>query len=125
MRGTFYLDDVRLVAERPVAGPTAVGETGAQAMPTNAVLEANYPNPFNAQTTLRYRLNADGPVQLDVYSLSGQKVRTLVDQKQSAGVYSVAWNGQDDDGRSVASGVYLACLKSAEAMLVQKMLLLK
>ena len=67
----------------------------------------------------------DGPVQLDVYSLSGQKVRTLVDQTQSAGVYSVAWNGQDDNGRSVASGVYLACLKSAEAMLVQKMLLLK
>ena len=108
----------------PVAGPTAVGETGAQA--TNGrCIEANYPNPFNAQTTLRYRLNADGPVQLDVYSLSGQKVRTLVDQTQSAGVYSVAWNGQDDDGRSVASGVYLACLKSAEAMLVQKILLLK
>ena len=64
-------------------------------------------------------------MQLDVYSLSGQIVRTLVDQTQSAGVYSVAWNGQDDDGRSVASGVYLACLKSAEAMLVQKMLLLK
>ena len=125
LRGTFYLDDVRLVAERPVTEPTAVGETGEQATPTDAVLEANYPNPFNAQTTLRYRLNADGPVQLDVYSLSGQIVRTLVDQTQSAGVYSVAWNGQDDDGRSVASGVYLACLKSAEAMLVQKMLLLK
>ena len=74
---------------------------------------------------LRYRLNANGPVRLDVYSLSGQKVRTLVDQTQEAGVYNIAWNGQDIGGRSVASGVYLACLKGSGAMQVQKMLLLK
>ena len=106
LRGTFYIDDMRLVAERPVIEPTAVGEAGEQATPTDVVLEANYPNPFNAQTILRYRLNANGPVRLDVYSLSGQKVRTLVDQTQEAGVYNIAWNGQDADGRSVASGVY-------------------
>ena len=125
LRGTFYIDDMRLVAERPVIEPTVVREAGEQATPTDVVLEANYPNPFNAQTMLRYRLNANGPVRLDVYSLSGQKVRTLVDQTQEAGVYNIAWNGQDADGRSVASGVYLACLKGSGAMQVQKMLLLK
>ena len=125
LRGTFYIDDMRLVAERPVIEPTVVREAGEQATPTDVVLKANYPNPFNAQTTLRYRLNATGPVKLDVYSLSGQKVRTLVQQTQEAGVYNIAWNGQDADGRSVASGVYLACLKGAGAMQVQKMLLLK
>ena len=125
LRGTFYIDDMRLVAERPVIEPTAVREAGEQATPTDVVLEANYPNPFNAQTMLRYRLNANGPARLDVYNLSGQKVRTLVDQTQEAGVYNIAWNGQDAGGRSVASGVYLACLKSSGAMQVQKMLLLK
>ena len=116
---------MRLVAERPVIEPTVVREAGEQATPTDVVLKANYPNPFNAQTTLRYRLNATGPVKLDVYSLSGQKVRTLVQQTQEAGVYNIAWNGQDADGRSVASGVYLAGLKGVGAMQVQKMLLLK
>ena len=125
LRGTFYIDDMRLVAEHPVIEPTAVGEAGEQATPTDVVLEANYPNPFNDQTILRYRLNANGPARLDVYNLSGQKVRTLVDQTQEAGVYNIAWNGQDAGGRSVASGVYLACLKSSGAMQVQKMLLLK
>ena len=125
LRGTFYIDDMRLVAEHPVIEPTAVGEAGEQATPTDVVLETNYPNPFNDQTILRYRLNANGPARLDVYNLSGQKVRTLVDQTQEAGVYNIAWNGQDAGGRSVASGVYLACLKSSGAMQVQKMLLLK
>ena len=125
LRGTFYIDDVRLVADRPVVEPTAVEETGEMSTPVDFVLEANYPNPFNASTTLRYRLNTAGPVRLDIYSLSGQKVRTLVDDTQQAGAYSVAWNGEDASGRSVASGVYLACLEGPGATQVHKMLLLK
>ncbi len=125
LRGTFYIDDVRLVAAGPPNGPTAVEEADASSAPVDFALEANYPNPFNARTTLRYRLNTAGSVQLDIYSLSGQKVRTLIDGMQQAGSYSVVWNGDDSDGRGVASGVYLARLEGLGAAQVHKMLLLK
>jgi glucose/arabinose dehydrogenase len=105
--------------------PTAVEEASQNSAPASFALEANYPNPFNASTTLRYRLDAAGPVRIDIYSLDGQKVRTLVDQSQQAGTYSTVWNGKDANGRSVASGVYLARLEGMGAAQVHKMLLLK
>ncbi len=125
LRGTFYLDDVRLVAARVPDGPTAVREEPQSATPSTFALAANYPNPFNASTTLNYRLDAAGPVRLEIYSLNGQKVKTLVDEAQQAGVYQVEWNGKDRSGRPVATGVYLARLEGNGTAQVRKMLLLK
>ena len=86
---------------------------------------ANYPNPFNPATTLRYALSALGPVQLTIYSALGQKIRVLVEGTQVAGRYAVAWDGRDGQGRAVASGVYLAELKTSQTRQVHKLILMR
>jgi hypothetical protein len=68
---------------------------------------ANYPNPFNPSTTINYEIAKDASVKMEIYDAMGRKVRALVDGSKSAGYYSVVWNGRDDQGREVASGVYL------------------
>ncbi len=66
-----------------------------------------YPNPFNPSTTLTCRLAQDAAVRLEIYDLIGRKVKDLVDESKSAGYYRVVWNGRDETGKQVASGVYL------------------
>jgi hypothetical protein len=66
-----------------------------------------YPNPFNPSTTLSYRLPQDAVVSVQIYDLIGRKVRSLVDESKSAGYYRIVWNGRDEAGSQVASGVYL------------------
>jgi len=95
------------------------------ALPSVFALYANYPNPFNPQTTLRYDLPRDGRVRLTIYNLVGQRVRTLVDRHQSAGHYRLTWDGKDDAGFAAASGLYLYRLESATGSLVRKMLMVK
>ncbi|HOT97555.1 MAG TPA: DUF362 domain-containing protein [bacterium] len=71
----------------------------------------NHPNPFNAATALNYQLTASGRVQLALYALTGQKIRTLVDEERPAGRYTVLWDGRDDDGNAAASGTYFCRLR--------------
>jgi hypothetical protein len=68
---------------------------------------SSYPNPFNPSTTLSYQLPQDAVVRLEVYDLIGRMVRSLVDESKSAGYYRVVWNGRDETGKELASGVYL------------------
>ncbi|MDD4224085.1 MAG: C25 family cysteine peptidase [Candidatus Cloacimonetes bacterium] len=88
-------------------------------------LFGNYPNPFNPTTTIRFELPAAAPVRLDVFNLRGQKVRSLVDSELPAGAHSAVWNGQDDRGNPVSSGVYLYRLNNGERDLTRKMMLMK
>ncbi len=88
-------------------------------------LGQNYPNPFNPSTTISYQLPAAGPVRLDIYNVRGQLVRTLIDAEQDAGYHSVIWNGKDNRGQSVASGVYFYRLSSLTQTLGKRMLLMK
>jgi hypothetical protein len=71
------------------------------------ILSQNSPNPFNQETIIKYSLPTDGAVDLSIYNLLGQKVRTLVDQIQRADDYQVSWDGKNEKGQDVASGVYL------------------
>ena len=126
LRGTFYLDDIYLVAAQPSGAITAVREAGDQiGAPREFALDPNYPNPFNSSTTIRYRLEAPGRVRLDIFDVQGQKVKTLADGYVGSGVYQVEWDGMDASGKPVATGVYLARLQKGTASLVRKMLLLK
>jgi hypothetical protein len=104
--------------------PTAVGdETG---IPAISNLHQNAPNPFNPQTTIQFDLPRDAArVRLTVYDLGGRLVRTLVDGPQPAGQQSVIWNGRDDDGRTVSSGVYVYELLAPDRRMTRKMTLLK
>jgi len=85
----------------------------------------NYPNPFNPQTTISYFLPQSSPVRLEVFNLLGQPVRILVDGEQSAGSHSVSWDGTDNQGNPLTSGIYFYRLQSRGHAEVNKMLLLK
>ena len=67
----------------------------------------SYPNPFNPSTTISYSLPNNSSVKLDIYDVAGRKVRSLLDESKSAGYHNVVWNGRDENGREVASGMYL------------------
>ena len=84
-----------------------------------------YPNPFNPSTTISYDLPEAGPVTVVIYDVLGQQVRNLVSQVTSAGRYSIQWDARDNQGRGVASGVYIAKVDAGTSTLSQKMLLLK
>ena len=96
-------------------------------MPEEYVLSQNYPNPFNPQTEINYSLPVSGEVRLTVYNLLGQRVVTIVDEIQQAGNYRASWNGHDEFGKSVSSGIYLYNLNVSNGKFseTKKMLLLK
>ena len=104
---------------------TAVESTVLGNLPTASGLDPNFPNPFNAHTQIPYRLATPGPVQLVVYNLLGQPVRTLVDQVQTIGWYQVPWDARDQRGNAVSAGVYLACLHYPGGVQTQRLLYLK
>lgn len=92
--------------------PTAVEETersteGSLARPASYTLAQSIPNPFNPQTTIRYALPEPAEIRLVIYDLTGQRIRTLVQGVQQPGWYTVGWAGRDEEGREVASGIYL------------------
>lgn len=94
-------------------------------LPLGSTLEPNYPNPFNLSTTIGYALPAPSEVRLVIYSLIGQPVRVLVQDRQEGGHYQVAWDGKDEQGELVSSGVYLYRLVSPGLVETRRMLLLK
>jgi hypothetical protein len=88
-------------------------------------LRQNRPNPFSGATTVEYSLSAPGRVELAVYNVAGQKVRTLIDAVQGAGDHSASWNGRDERGRPVSAGVYHCRLKAGPAGAVRRMVLVR
>ncbi len=94
-------------------------------LPRALALHQNLPNPFNAQTFIGYYLPAWAEVSLTIFNLLGQPVRTLVTGEQPAGVHRVVWDGLDDRGRPVASGVYVYRLKAGRHGAVRRMVVLR
>lgn len=97
----------------------------APVLPQAVSLAQNYPNPFNPQTAISYQLPNFNAVKLSIYNMLGQEIKTLVDQKQAAGSYTVSWDGTNAFGAAVASGVYIYRLSAGDAVSVKKMLLLR
>ena len=97
----------------------------ARALPKFAALHQNYPNPFNPATEIRFDLPTARDVKLRVYNQLGQTVRTLVDNRMKAGTHSLKWDGADDIGRSVASGVYFFNIEAGNFSQIRKMMLVK
>ncbi len=94
-------------------------------IPEGYELFANYPNPFNPTTNIKYALADKGFVKLSVYNMLGQKVATLVNELQESGIYSATWNGRADDGSSVSSGIYIYKLDAGNFSISKKMMLVK
>ena len=95
------------------------------ALPDSPQLLQNAPNPFNSQTVLSYFLPAPGPARLAVFALTGQRVAVLHQGPQQAGYHRLHWNGRDDAGRPLASGLYLYRLLTEETVLTRKLILLR
>ncbi|HKW13682.1 MAG TPA: FlgD immunoglobulin-like domain containing protein, partial [Candidatus Krumholzibacteria bacterium] len=88
-------------------------------------LEQNFPNPFNPQTTIAFSIQKASNVHLSIYDVTGSRVRDLVDEKRVPGAYRVVWDGLNQKGNSVASGVYFYKLTAGEFTSAKKMVLLK
>ncbi|MGH7495720.1 MAG: FlgD immunoglobulin-like domain containing protein [bacterium] len=142
--GHFYLDynkgELRytyLIFSQQNGLPTAVahGSTGAQ--PAEFVLEQNHPNPFlsgarpsildrrDAQTMIRFSLTKDSHVQMRIYNLMGQLMRTLLDEQRPLGEHRVLWDGKDDHGELVPGGLYFYEMRSGAQFIKKKLLLLR
>ena len=93
--------------------------------PVSFYLYQNYPNPFNSQTTIKYYLPKPGQVKVEIYNLLGQKIRKLINQPQISGTHQVVWDGRDENGNSVSSGVYIYNLICNKFSMSKKLLLLK
>jgi hypothetical protein len=135
------VDDIALFSQTEPAGPPWRSEVNLFAgwdatatdvpyeyspdMPASFELLQNYPNPFNSTTTLEFALPARSQVSMDIVNTLGQRVKTLLDRSLPAGTYRVSWDGTNDNGQPVASGIYLYRLTTGETVLTKKMTLLK
>lgn len=104
---------------------TAVNSELDSKTPTSFVLFQNYPNPFNPETTIQYEIPKSCYVQLTIYNTIGQEIRTLVTENKDAGFYKILWDGRDNSGKKVGTGIYLYQLKAGEFFDVKKMVMIQ
>ncbi|MDE2800954.1 MAG: T9SS type A sorting domain-containing protein [Gemmatimonadota bacterium] len=112
---------MKIVRVEPLTASKPVAETEAAI----SGLAPNFPNPFNSATLITYHLSSPGPVQLVIYNVLGQPVRTLVDQSQAAGSYQIRWDVLDQRGVSLSTGIYIARLSYPGGVQTQRLLYLK
>ena len=93
--------------------------------PSEFTVTGNFPNPFNPTTTIEFSLPTSGFTTLTIYNIMGQKVRELVADTMQAGTHSVVWNGKDDSGTVVSSGVFVSRLKTGNKVVSSKMMLVR
>ena len=94
-------------------------------VPETFSLDQNYPNPFNMQTEIVYQLPEAAQTTLAIYNSMGQEIRTLVSQKQDAGRYAAHWDGRDNNGKNLPSGVYIYKLSTSKFVSAKKLFLIK
>lgn len=94
-------------------------------VPSSVELFPNYPNPFNPTTTISYHLSKVTSIELEIYNLLGQKIITLLDEKQQAGEYRLKWNGIDRFNRQVPSGIYMLRISTNKWSETQKLVLIR
>lgn len=127
------LDDIRIynyaVSEEEIKNiyseHTAVSDPERGMLLYKTSLHQNYPNPFNATTAIGYELREAGYVTIHIYNVMGQRVHTLIDGEKQTGFHSVSWNGKDDEGQILASGLYFYEMKVGHFHQIRKLLMLK
>lgn len=109
--------------------PLSVGEDAVAGLPRAYSLSQNYPNPFNPMTVIEFAVpeTGDGGIEvtLQIYNIRGGRVRTLIDGPKPGGIYTVSWDGRDDRGNRLATGVYLYSIKAGDFRSTRKMVLVK
>ncbi|MBP7563447.1 MAG: T9SS type A sorting domain-containing protein [Candidatus Cloacimonetes bacterium] len=113
----------RLLLQKVTFEPNSVSDL-TNNKPT-IILNQNRPNPFNPETTISYELNIESKIELKIYNVKGQKIKTLLSEIQTTGTHSVIWDGRDNKGEMVSSGIYFYLIESEHEQHIRKMLLLK
>ena len=114
--------------DETLAIPMIPTDTDAEDPTTPAILKntlRNYPNPFNPETTISFIASRPGRVKLKIYNLKGQLVQTLYDDSLQEGYHSFPWNGRDEHGLAVSSGIHFARIEMNGEIQVHKMMLVK
>jgi len=94
-------------------------------LPATYDMGKNYPNPFNPETNINYQLPEANRVQLLIYNTLGQRIRTLIDEKKEAGYYTIKWDGRNERGLQVGSGIYFVKMLAGDVVKIEKMTLIK
>lgn len=110
------LDDIHTSVE---------GETNIHPLPSESTLGLNFPNPFNMETVITFKIANQSHVGVYIYDILGRKVKTLVDKLYSPGAYQAIWDGTSDSGKSIASGLYVCIMNAEERISKLKLVLLK
>lgn len=128
-----YNGELNITSDDPLVQIYTVPLT-AVVLPTSAIndnavlvnaLKGNFPNPFNPETTVSFSIKQDSKVSIDIYNILGQKVKTLVSENLRAGNHAYKWNGKDDNGNSVSSGIYFYRMNAGSFSSTAKMVLMK
>ncbi len=114
----WYIDDIHYF--------NTTGSNDETIIPMANKLHANFPNPFNPTTTISFDIaQASSFVDIDIYNIKGQKVKTLVNENLEVGKHTILWNGRDDNNKSVSSGIYFYKMRTAQYTSTRKMILMK
>lgn len=119
------IDDVEIYNYSKVETGTGIDNQAQNNLPTHFALEQNFPNPFNPSTEIRFALARNEKVQINIYNILGQKVKTLLSKNLNAGIHSVKWDGSNNYGTKLPSGVYFYKMKAGSFVKVKKMLYLR
>jgi hypothetical protein len=127
--GSAGIGFASVIARNSLNAPVPVSTSGTTpvpgVMPTVTAFAAPSPNPFPARTTLSFSLAKSGAVELEIFSVDGRKVRTLVREVREPGQYHEVWNGRDDNGNATAAGVYYALLATAQGRFTRTVVVLR
>ncbi len=121
--------ELEIIVRLTTQSPSGIGDgdTPANSLPRVFALSQNHPNPFNPSTSIRFDVPAEYEkgveVLLEVFNVRGQRIVTLIDEEKEAGSYQVHWDGRDEAGRSVGSGIYLYRLKAGHFTSTKKMVI--
>jgi len=124
-KNSVCLENEVVLTYDPENEAEAVVLEGTKENPLKYSLGQNYPNPFNAETTIEYQLPEDAQVTMTIYNSMGQEIRRLIESKQSAGSHKIVWNGLDNQGKAVTSGIYHLKMQSPSFVGTQKLLIMK
>jgi hypothetical protein len=127
MEGMAQPGDISLVTAPGDSNskPSATSVTDLFGNPAIYELHGNYPNPFNPSTNIQFTIPQPGNVKIDIYNINGELVSSLTNKDFAIGTHSVTWNGKDNSGSSVSSGIYLYRMTSNNFVQSNRMLLLK
>ena len=94
-------------------------------MPSYFTLEKNHPNPFNGDTHIQFNIPLQSEVFLGIFNLAGQRISTLIQDRREAGNHNLQWDGRDNSGKNVATGVYVCRLQTPHAAVTRKLMILR